>query len=50
MSDAPKIPAPSNWSCPAPAMPVETVQVAHGGGGRMSRNLVGSPADLPRAV
>jgi hydrogenase expression/formation protein HypE len=40
MSDKPKVPDPSNWSCPAPVMPVETVQVAHGGGGRMSQKLV----------
>lgn len=33
---------PSQWSCPVPAARVDTVQVAHGGGGRMSRRLTES--------
>ena len=33
---------PSKWSCPAPASANDTVQVAHGGGGRMSQRLMDS--------
>ena len=33
---------PSKWSCPAPASADDTVQVAHGGGGRMSQRLMDS--------
>ena len=33
---------PSRWSCPAPTTPVETIQVAHGGGGRLSQKLTES--------
>jgi hydrogenase expression/formation protein HypE len=33
---------PSQWSCPAPIAPVDTIQVAHGGGGRMSQRLTES--------
>ena len=35
-----KQPDPSQGSCPVPGQSAETVQMAHGGGGRMSRNLV----------
>ncbi len=31
---------PSQWSCPAPSARVDTIQVAHGGGGRMSQKLM----------
>lgn len=33
---------PSQWSCPAPVTPIDTIQVAHGGGGRMSQRLIES--------
>ncbi len=33
---------PSQWSCPAPTGPADTIQVAHGGGGRMSQRLTES--------
>ncbi len=31
---------PSQWSCPVPVQSAETVQMAHGGGGRMTQKLV----------
>lgn len=33
---------PAQWSCPAPITRVDTIQMAHGGGGRMSRKLMES--------
>ena len=33
-------PDPSQWSCPAPDESGETVQLAHGGGGRMTQRLI----------
>jgi len=39
---APKPVDPSSWSCPAPLTHVDTIQVAHGGGGRMSQKLIES--------
>ncbi len=39
---APKPADPSQWSCPAPLTHVDTIQVAHGGGGRMSQKLIES--------
>lgn len=41
MSGEPR-PDPSNWSCPVDTAPAESVQVAHGGGGRMSQRLMES--------
>ncbi|MEO8502254.1 MAG: hydrogenase expression/formation protein HypE [Vicinamibacteria bacterium] len=37
-----KLVDPSQWSCPAPVSGVDTIQVAHGGGGRMSQRLMES--------
>lgn len=33
---------PSQWSCPAPTPSSDTVQLAHGGGGRLTQKLVDS--------
>jgi hydrogenase expression/formation protein HypE len=38
----PKLVDPARWSCPAPITRVDTIQLAHGGGGRMSRRLMES--------
>jgi hydrogenase expression/formation protein HypE len=38
----PKPVDPAQWSCPAPITRVDTIQVAHGGGGRMSQKLTES--------
>jgi hydrogenase expression/formation protein HypE len=35
-------PDPSQWSCPVPDEPNDTVQMAHGGGGRLTQRLVES--------
>ena len=37
-----KRPDPSQWSCPAPVDNGETVQLAHGGGGRLTQQLIES--------
>ncbi len=36
----PRHPDPSQWSCPVPIQSADTVQMAHGGGGRMTQKLV----------
>lgn len=36
----PKHPDPAQWSCPAPSERMDTVQMAHGGGGRMTQRLI----------
>ena len=38
----PTRPDPSRWSCPLPGEEHETVQLAHGGGGRLTQKLVES--------
>jgi len=35
-------PDPGNWSCPLPQAESETVQLAHGGGGRLTQRLIES--------
>ncbi|MGZ8829485.1 MAG: hydrogenase expression/formation protein HypE [Thermoanaerobaculia bacterium] len=35
-------PDPSQWSCPAPTQSSDTVQLAHGGGGRLTQTLLES--------
>jgi len=35
-------PDPSQWSCPAPTQASDTVQLAHGGGGRLTQKLIES--------
>jgi hydrogenase expression/formation protein HypE len=42
VSDDTKKPDPSQWSCPVPGEEHETVQLAHGGGGRLTQKLVAS--------
>ncbi|MDH4038177.1 MAG: hydrogenase expression/formation protein HypE [Candidatus Krumholzibacteria bacterium] len=37
-----KRPDPAQWSCPVPGESPETVQLAHGGGGRFSQKLIES--------
>ncbi len=38
--NAPRHPDPSQWSCPVPIQSADTVQMAHGAGGRLTRNLI----------
>ena len=37
-----RLPDPSQWSCPAPTESSDTVQLAHGGGGRLTQKLIES--------